>query len=224
MNKKYIPARDAEFENWFRNFKTHLPVIGAIVGLPATVINKVVTGYAAWKTAYDAYLTMLNQMEGATATKNNRRDTAEPDIRTAVNLLQPNPGVSDENRQLLGITVRDTEPTPISEQIVATEPPPKIDVLCIAPKQVRIDWYPTQVGTSSEAKPEGIEGVAIWCASGGVPADESGWRFLALDTNSPYIHNVANNTVITMAYKACWFDRRKRMGPFCDPVVIAVTA
>jgi hypothetical protein len=56
-----------------------------------------------------------------------------------------------------------------------------------------------------------------------IPTDKKQWRFLTMDTNSPYIHNVKNDTTITMAYKAQWFDGKMRMGPFCQPVIVAVT-
>jgi len=124
----------------------------------------------------------------------------------------------------LGITVPDLTKTPLSEQIVLTTPPPIIEAKCTGAKTVRIDWYPTQAPGESEALPQGINGVSIFVAEGGIPSDESQWRFLALDTNSPYVHNAGNDSTVTLAYKAQWFDRRKRMGPFGNPVVVAVTA
>ncbi|HAH31730.1 MAG TPA: hypothetical protein DCL44_05385 [Elusimicrobia bacterium] len=98
-----------------------------------------------------------------------------------------------------------------------------IKALCTGPKTVRIDWSPSHDSGDSAALPKGIDGVAIWVADGGIPSTKDKWRFLALDTNSPYIHNVRNDMTVTLAYKAQWFDKKKRMGPFGDPVIVAVT-
>lgn len=55
---------------------------------------------------------------------------------------------------------------------------------------------------------------------GGVPENEDDWRWLAHDTNSPYTHIIGGAEPVTIAYRAQYFDRRMRLGPFGDPVVV----
>ena len=223
IGKDYIPRKDAEFNKWLRNISQKLPNIATAIGLPQSLVDELVAAYTDWKDAYKSHQKAHNVARGATETKNKKLVNAKSVARLIIGMLQVNPKLTDVQREVLDITVPDRIRTPLSEQIVLTEPPPRVKVVCTSPKQVRIDWYPTPVGTDSGAKPKGIDGVAIWYAEGGIPTDDAEWRFLALDTNSPYIHNVGNDKTVTLAYKAQWFDRRKRMGPFGNPVTVAVT-
>jgi hypothetical protein len=221
--KEYMPSTKADFELWQVNFVTKVVATPAAYGLtPAEVVN--LAAYStAWQTSLAALTVAQNASKGAAQTNDEDMDALESEMRSLTKRIQARPATTDAQRQELGITVPDLTRTPLSDQIVLTTPPPVIQAKCTGSKTVRIDWYPTQAPGESEALPQGIDGVNIWVAEGGIPSDESQWRFLAMDTNSPYVHNVANDVTVTLAYKAQWFDRRKRMGPFCDPVVVAVT-
>jgi len=58
---------------------------------------------------------------------------------------------------------------------------------------------------------------------GSVPENVDDWRWLADDTNSPYTHIIGGAEPVTIAYRAQYFDRRMRLGPFGDPVVVAIS-
>jgi len=219
----YIPRSDGDFNVWLKNVCERISATPAAYGVLPDELAELQTVYAAWQTDYRAHVADQNKAHGSTEVKDASRDEAESVGRRLSKLIQSRKGTTDAQRQELGFTVQDTTRTPLAEQIVLTEPPPVIKAKCTESKTVRIDWYPSQAEGQSEALPMGIDGVAIWVAEGGIPGDKQQWRFLALDTNSPYVHNVRNDATITLAYKAQWFDRRKRMGPFCSPVVVAVT-
>jgi len=220
----YIPRTDGVFNGWFRNFCDRIIATPAAYGVLPADLTDLQGVYADWLLKYPAHTTAQTTARAAAETKDDSRDESESVGRRLAKLIQARKETTNAQREELGITVADTTKTPLSEQIVLSTPPPVIQAKCTGPKTVRIDWYPTQAPGESEALPQGIDGVNIWVAEGGIPSDESQWRFLAMDTNSPYIHNVANDVTVTLAYKAQWFDRRKRMGPFCDPVVVAVTS
>jgi hypothetical protein len=219
----YIPRTDADFNLWQANFVGKVTLTPADYGLTPAEVMDLAADAAAWTTALNALILTQNATRGAAETKDDTRDTLESEIRTLTNRIQSWKDITNAKREELDITVRKTTRTPLSDQIVLVTPPPVIQAKCTGPKTVRIDWYPTQAPGESEALPQGIDGVNIWVAEGGIPSDDSQWRFLAMDTNSPYIHSVGNESTMTLAYKAQWFDRRKRMGPFCDPVLVAVT-
>lgn len=224
MGGNYIPTRDGDFNLWQVNFVAKVVATPADYGLlPADVVDVGIDS-TDWQTALAALVVAQNASKGAAETKDEARDALESQVRSLTKRIQAQPATTDTQREELGITVPDLTRTPLSEQIVLTTPPPIVEAKCTASKTVRIGWYPTQDPGESEALPQGIAGVSIFYAEGGIPSDESQWRFLALDTNSPYVHNVGNDATVTMAYKAQWFDRRKRLGPFGNPVVIAVTA
>jgi hypothetical protein len=219
----YIPKSKAGFQLWQANFVAKVVATPAAYGLiPADVLD-VATFSTNWQTSLAALTVAQNASKGAAQTNDEDMDTLLSEVRSLAKRIQARPTTTDAQREELDITVPDLTRTPLSEQIVLVTPPPVIQAKCTGPKTVRIDWYPTQAPGESEALPQGIDGVNIWVAEGGVPSDESQWRFLAMDTNSPYIHNAANDVTVTLAYKAQWFDRRKRLGPFGNPVVVAVT-
>ena len=220
----YIPQSDPSFDKWQKHFMEYLGVHVDHLGITTEELNEAKDAQTGWHDGYTVHTNTQNAAMGATQEKDEAQDAFVTVIRQLTRKIQARKETTDKDRKGLGITVPDRTPTPLSDQIVLTEQPPRIDVACEAPKQARIDWYCTPVGTEREALPQGIDGVAIWYAEGGIPAEKSAWRFLALDTKSPYIHNVGNNETLTIAYKVQWFDRRKRFGPFCDPVTVAVTA
>lgn len=222
--KDYMPSAKGAFELWQANFVAKVTATPAAYGLtPANVVN--VAAYStAWQASLAALTVAQNASKGAAETNDEDMDALESEMRSLTKRIQARPATTDAQREELGITVPDTTRTPLSEQIVLETLPPVIKAKCTASKTVRIGWYPDQDPGESEALPQGIDGVNIWVAEGGIPGDESQWRFLAMDTNSPYIHHVGNDATATMAYKAQWFDKRKRLGPFCAPVQVAVTA
>jgi hypothetical protein len=221
---EYMPTKDGAFHPWYKNFCDRIIADPARYGVLPADLADLTAIYTEWLTDYPAHITAQSTARAAAEKKDDTRDESESVARRLVKLIQAWKNMTDAKRQELGITVLDTTRTPLSEQIVLTEPPPILEAKCTGAKTVRLDWYPTQAPGESEALPQGIDGVNIWVAEGGIPSDESQWRFLAMDTNSPYVHNVANDVTVTLAYKAQWFDKRKRMGPFCNPVVVAVTA
>ena len=221
--KNYIPGPDGDFDTWQNNFVNYVIANSMALGISMSEKDELVGTRIGWNTNYANSVTAKNAARGAVESKEDSRDTHESKIRQITKGVQARPETTDAQREGMGITVPDTTPTPLSEQIVLNESPPVLEAVCTAPGQVRLDWRPSVVGTDSEAKPQGIDGVAIWYAEGGIPTDIAEWRFLALDTNTPYTHNVGNAESVTIAYRAQWFDRRKRMGPFGNPVTVAVT-
>jgi len=222
--KDYMPDRDGDFHVWFKNYCDRIIANPARYGVLPADLAALQAVYTDWLLKYPKHITDQATAQASAGDKDNARDAAELVGRRLTKLIQSQMGTTTVHREELGITVADTTRTPISEQIVLTTPAPVIKAKCTESKTVRLDWYPDQAPGESEALPHGIIGLNIWVAEGGIPSDESQWRLLAMDTNSPYLHNVANDATITMAYKAQWLDRRGRKGPFCLPVVCAVTA
>lgn len=220
----YLPKTKGVLNIWQANFVAKVVANPTDYGLVAGDVVDLAAFSTAWQTSLAAMTVAQNAAKGAVQTNDEDMDALESEVRGLVKQIQAWKNMTDAKRRELGITVPDLTKTPLSEQIVLTTPPPIVQAKCTGPKFVQLDWYPTQAPGESEALPQGISGVSIFYAEGGIPSDESQWKFLALDTNSPYVHNVGNDATVTIAYKAQWFDRRKRLGPFGNPVVVAVTA
>ena len=46
------------------------------------------------------------------------------------------------------------------------------------------------------------------------PTNEADWKFLAVDTNSPYSHRVVASTPQSYTYRACYMNPRSEQGPW----------
>ncbi len=196
-----IPRSDPVYDEWLRNFVDYCAAHAGELGLLPDDVVAIQDAYNKWQIAYAEQQTAKNAAKAATESKEEARNESEGIIRRYTKIIQSRPDTTDAQREELGITVPDRIRTPLSRNIVLTEPPPKVEARCTAPKQVTINWYPTPVDTESRALPPGIDGVAIWYAEGRKPATNQ-WKFLALDTNSPYVHNVGNAETVTLSYKA----------------------
>jgi len=218
----YIPKPDAEFEEWFAGFLAYCVAHKVELGLSDADILEIQVAKVTWSVAYSQHLAAQNAAEGATETKEEKRDTGEAVIRKFVKIIQARPGVSDANREGLGITVRDTTLTPQSEDIVRTTPAPRLELDWSKRGQVIIHFGPNPGDERNNGLPQGIKGAKLWFCYG-VATDAAAWQWLADDTNSPYTHIVPTGTPLTITYRAQYFDRRMRLGPFGDPVTATIT-
>jgi len=219
----YIPRSDGDFNTWQDNFVAYAVANTAPLGLLPGEIIDLQSAQAVWGTAFTNNVTAQNAARGAAVTKDEERDEFETILRQLTKKIQARVETTNLQREALGITVPDLTRTPIPAELVLTTPSPIVEAHCTDAKTVRIDWYPSMAEGESEAIPQGLDGVAIYYAVY-VEGVENQFKFLAMDTNSPYIHNVENDITKTLIYKARWFDKRKRVGPFGDEVRCAVTA
>jgi len=241
MGKNWIPQPDDTFDGWLHNFYNQLKIVGPAVGLAQSEIQAVEGATTEWASDYQAHIVAKNAAQAATVTKDNTRDDTESVVRRVVKQLQANPQLTDGQREMLGITVPDTTPTPQSPDYVLGITPPLLDADFSKRQQITLH-FGIQPGNEREnAKPDGIAGAKLWfhvvsprpqvakesTASKFLMSldyqDWHEWIFLADDTNSPYVHIIETNVPITIEYKAQWFDNSMRLGPLGDPVRATVT-
>ncbi len=120
-----IPASDAEFDSWQISGLTYLNANLAALGLTPLDADVVAVnaGQAGWTPAYSGHITAQAPAESARAGKDTARATFEVALRGLYGRLQRSLSVSDAEREALGITVRDTIPTPVP--IPTTKPKPR---------------------------------------------------------------------------------------------------
>jgi hypothetical protein len=218
MSKDYIPKMDAQFDEWFRNFSTNISAIATPLGVTPALITAVTTAYADWQLAYTAHQTAHNTAQAAAETKDESRASAKEAVRPVVGMLQKNPGLTDAQRETLAITVPDREPTPTSPEYVVNLAPPILLLDWSKRGQVVIHFGVNPSNEKRNAKPAEIAGAKIWYRI------ESGpWTFVADDTNSPYTHNLAITEPTNVEYRAQWFDKKGRTGPFSETAECTVS-
>jgi len=222
MPSDYVPGPDAEFDSWQINHVTYLNANLVNLGLTALDgdVVAVVAGQTAWTPAYSGHIAAQAAAEAARAAKDLARTNYEIALRRLVGRLQRSTSVSDAERQALGITVRDTIPTPVP--IPTTKPVLTPDTSA----RLRITIGFADEGTpTSKAKPFGVIGCELWMKIGGAPpVDLSECEFVALDNRTPktveFEGQDANKTV---HFIGRWQNSRGEKGPLSETVSATVT-
>jgi hypothetical protein len=216
--RDYIPKMDAQFDEWLEKFSANISAIATPLGVTPALITGVTTAYTAWDLAYDAHQLAHNAAQSAAEIKDEARAAAKDAVRPVVGMLQKNPGLTDAQRETLGITVPDREPTPTAPDYVVTLPPPILLLDWNQRAQVIVHFGVNPSNEKRNAKPDAIAGAKIWFRI------ESGpWNFVADDTNSPYVHFYTITEPANVEYRAQWFDKKGRTGPFSETAKCTVT-
>jgi hypothetical protein len=214
----FMPKSDAEFHEWFRNFDDEISAIATPLGILPALITAVNTAYTNWQVGYVAHQTAQNAAQAAAETKDELRDAAQEAVRAVAGMLQKHPGMTDANRETLGITVRDKEPTPIPPDYVANLTPPILLLDWKQRGQVTVHFGVNPENEKRNAKPKDIAGARI-----SYRIESGPWIYVADDTNSPYVHFHAITEPTNVEYRAQWFDKKMRTGPYSETAKCTVT-
>ena len=174
-------------------------------------------------TAFADHVTAQAAAKAATATKNQALGEAIAMARDIAQRVQLDPNTTDADRAAAGLTMPAVGPTPTSaDAIMALDPPQQLLDFSIR-HQVTVHWGPNPGNEHQNAKPHGVMGCEIQYAKGAVPADETGWISLGLDTESPMQHHVTETTPTTYIYRARYVDKKLNYGNFGDPAQCTVS-
>lgn len=161
-----IPRTDSDFQSWLLNFSTLLTAAPADFGLTAPDAVIVAGQYTAWHAAYLAATDPSTRTSPTVAAKNAARATAEAIVRPYTVTISLDPGVTNENKVAIGVTVRSTTPTPIPAPVVA----PVVQFVSAIPLVTSLQVK--QPGSTSKAKPAGCTGIEIARSVGTVAATD----------------------------------------------------
>ena len=220
----YIPGSDIEFDQWLENFTNYVSAHCLQIGVSTMEKSTLVARNSDWDSKYQAHILAKAEARGAREMKDNERKNAEEYARYLAQRITTYSGTNDADREAMGLTVPDKEPTPLSEDVVLTTPPPTVIIDHSQPRMAIVHFGANPQNEKENAKPPGIKGAKIWFHIGGLPAEGEKWEFLADDTNSPYTHIINNDESLTIAYRAQWFDKKMRLGPLGDPIEVAISA
>jgi len=222
-NRDYIPSSEAEILEWLTRFKTWLLANGTSHGLSQQEVDDIV---AAIDTAIAACAECdIREAAYHAGIQDKRHDLADAlsAVRAVVKRLQADPTMTDGARADAGMTVPDSQPTPSSQQAVLELNVPQFILDWSKPHQITIRWGTNPGDERNNAKPPNILGVQIQYCRGGIPEQESAWLTLDIDTRSPYIFTVHDDTPTTYAIRMCWMDKKGNKGPYCLPSECTVT-
>jgi hypothetical protein len=181
MATSYIPAKDADFNNWLVNFDTLLTGAPTDYGLTAPIAVIVAGVTAAWSAAYLAATDPSTRTAATVAAKDAARASAEATVRPYAIQIRNNPAVSDLLKVGIGVTIPAFPPSPVPAPTV----PPVLGLESAIPLEQLLSYgVPGGIG---KAKPFGAIGVEIWRSVGTVPAtDPAQCVFKGTVTKSPF--------------------------------------
>ena len=160
----YIPAPDADLDNWANNFATLLTADPVQYGEDAASALVVQTAYDSWSAAYQLAIDPSTRTPATVADKDAERVSLEATVRPVALRINARSSVTNIQRAALGITIRKTTKTPVPPPTTAPVVTLRSQIPGLAEVQIRDETTPT-----SKAKPLGVIGVDIHVHVGATP-------------------------------------------------------
>ena len=224
--RDYIPRQDDAFSVWFTKYVQYVQTHAVDLGLNPGQVNELIVTRDQWAAAYNQHLVTKDAARSAAATKDDRREVGERVLRTLTGFIQNRRETTDAQREGLGVTVPDREPTPLDPEAIRLIAPPILIPDFSKRGQVVIHFGPNPQDERKNALPEIAKGVRLYSVTGivtpGTDPNALAWQWLADDTHSPYLHIL--NGPVTVSYRAQYIDRNLHLGTLCDPVTVTITA
>ena len=216
----YIPGPDADFNDYQETSLAYINANRAVLGLVAADLTDLNAAQTAWDNAYKASNTAQAASKATTTAKDGAREVFEPLLRSLAQGLQISSTVTDAQRQAMKLPVRSTSRTRVS--VPTTKPLATIDT---SQRLTHLIDFRDADSPRSKARPDGIMGCEIWMKIGDTPpADPSELSFVTLDTNTPYLNQLAGAQAGKKAhYMLRWVNTRGEKGPWSDTASATVT-
>lgn len=220
----YIPAPDAEFNAWQQNFVTYASANLAGLGLVAGDMTPITAAQTTWASAYPAHVTAAAAATSARAAKDGARVSYVALLRALVRRLQASPDVSDAERASLGITIPDPGSGPIGPPTTK----PVVSVEC-GQRLQHTTKFTDEATPTRKAKPAGVLGAEIWvnvlAIGQPTPGDPDTFRFVALDTRTPYVLDFdAADGGKNAHYLLRWVNPTGEKGPWSETATVTIGA
>lgn len=111
-NKDYIPRKEGDIIPWTENFIAVANANIVILGLVAADITAVTTKKSDYSTKLNNSIAKQAEAKAAVEAKNSSKDQLVTNIRVLAKQIQARPGVPNNIKEQLGLTVPDPTPTP----------------------------------------------------------------------------------------------------------------
>ena len=212
----FIPSRESELVTWSTNFDKLITANPVIYGLDLAQAAAYAALHAAFVAAYQTASDPSTRTPSSIVSKNDAKDALIASARDLAGIAQNFPGITDVLRSDLGITVPDTEPTPIP----APSDPPGLDIVSAVARTVRLRLHDFNSSTS-RGKPDGVAGAAVFSFVGDpAPVELEDWKFEGNTTRTSFDvefdPEVPNGSMVWLT--AFWFNPRAQSGPAAQPV------
>ena len=216
MARDYIPHTEADLLQWSSAYSQKITASPTSYGLVVGDATQLATLQSAFATALAAATDPETRGGSTIHAKEQARVNLVDYCRFLARQIQGTPSVTDQQKYDLGLTVRDTEPTPVP----IPAHPPQVTIVSVSGRTVRIRMRDVQNPTR-RGRPEYVAGATIVSYVGTeAPTGASNWKFEGNTT-----HTTADiqfpDTVPAGAtvWIACfWYNSRAMSGPACVPI------
>jgi hypothetical protein len=220
----YMPRPDGDFSAWAVNYYTAVKDWWLAQGLKESDLLPLQQALNLWISAYPAHIAAQTAAEGARQAKDAARAALERQIRPITNFVQTYPATTNADRAEMGITVRDTSPTPA--------PAPTSRPLALIDSGQRLTHQLRLVDESTptrRARPVGVLGAEVWVklvdADQPAPTDPAALTFLTMTTKPSFRAEFkAGEGGKTAVYMARWVNTRGEKGPWSEITTATVAA
>jgi hypothetical protein len=213
----FVPRNDQQFKAFVETLSAGVTADPTSLGLTAGIATTLASKVTSFSTALAAATNPTTRGGSTILAKDIARyEDLEPYVRQIARMIQGQITVTDQQRYDLGLTVRDTEPTPVPVPGFA----PQVSILAVSGRTVRIRLRDAQ-NAARRGKPPGVIGATVLaCVSETTPTPASDWR-LQGETGTTVLNVTFPDTVPAGAQvwvAAYWFNSRKEAGPSSTPL------
>lgn len=216
----YLPLTDGGLLNWSANFSAQL------AGMDPTKVGITVeqaAAYAALQTDYATkYAAAINPETRGSATvlaKNDARKLLIPESRKLAMAANNYPGTTDQRRHDLGLTIRETDPSPVP--VPSTMP----RITFLPSNGLTVQFKVNDVDETKRGRPPEAAAALIYTFVGETaPTDIRQWQFQGPTTKVVNTVTFPEGTPAgsTTWYTALWVNRKMQPGPASQPVSINI--
>jgi hypothetical protein len=220
----YMPRPDGDFSAWANHYYDAVEKWWSVNGFDDSELKPLKDALALWAAAYPAHVAAQQRAEGARQAKDAARAALEKQVRPVTNFVQGWPKTTNADRAEMGITVRDTSPTPA--------PAPSSRPLALVESGQRLTHQLRLVDESTptrRARPAGVLGAEVWVklvdADSPAPTDPAALTFLTMTTKPSFRAEFkAGEGGKTAVYMARWVNTRGEKGPWSEITTATVAA
>jgi|SRR5579862_9695979 len=220
----YIPAPDADFDNWFNNFSTLITASPTTYGLVSGDATTIAASFTAWHTKYVAATDPTTRTSPTVAAKTAQRALSEQLVRPYAISISQNPAVTNLAKTAVGVNLPNTARTPVPPPTTA----PALSLASAIHNQQVLNYYDTSTPTT-KSKPAGVIALELWQYIGVAPGtDVSLANLYGSLTKSPATIGTSSGDVGKIAtYWGRWSTRsgpggQNQTGPWSAPLSVAI--
>jgi len=220
----YMPRPDGDFAAWANHYYDAVEKWYSVQGFDPNELKALKEALSAWNAAFPAHVKAQAAAEGARQAKDAARAALEKEVRPVTNFVQGYPKTTNADRAEMGITVRDTSPTPA--------PAPSSRPLALVESGQRLTHQLRLVDESTPTRrrrPSGVQRAEVFLALTApgqpAPSDPREYRYIGSVTRGETTLSFESDKGGMQAhYLSRWVSTSGATGPWSDTASATVAA